>query len=202
MRRLVTLAAGLVLVGAGVATTINADLGVAPYDVLTTGVSDAFGIPIGVAAIIVPTTFVVIGVILGGRPGIGTAITMVGVGPVIGAALRIVPDPSPLGARVALFVVGSLLIACGITAVVVAEIGPGPAELVMLAIHDRGRPLARVRTAIELVSVAVGWALGGQVGVGTAVVALTIGPLLRILLHAAGYRRDPDQRAEAAAPGA
>jgi uncharacterized membrane protein YczE len=57
----------------------------------------------------------------------------------------------------------------------------------MLAIHERGVPLVRVRTGIELGCIAVGWALGGQVGVGTVVFALLIGPALRRALEAVGY---------------
>ena len=85
-----------------------------------------------------------------------------------------------------------LVVATGVTAlpVIIAEIGPGPAEVLMLAIHGRGHELARTRTGIELASVALGWALGGQVGVGTAVVASAIGPLLRTLLRWSGYRAE------------
>jgi uncharacterized membrane protein YczE len=87
--------------------------------------------------------------------------------------------------------------------VVIAEVAPGPAEVLMLAIHDRGVDLAVTRTGIELASVAIGWALGGQVGAGTAFIAVTIGPTLRQLLHWAGYRAaDTDEAALAAEPGA
>ena len=96
-----------------------------------------------------------------------------------------------------------MVIAVGITAVVISEIGSGPAELVMLAIHDRGHPLAPVRTGIELACVALGWAMGGQVGVGTVVFAVLIGPTLTRTLAVAGF--DPARASEAsdcAAPGA
>jgi uncharacterized membrane protein YczE len=73
----------------------------------------------------------------------------------------------------------------------------------MLAIHEKGYPLAPVRTAIEVVSVAIGWAMGGQIGAGTVVVALLIGPVLRRMLTAAGYDAVQAARAcELAAPGA
>jgi len=38
------------------------------------------------------------------------------------------------------------------------------------------------RTAIEVTVLVVGWFLGGQVGVGTVVFALGIGPLVQVLL--------------------
>jgi uncharacterized membrane protein YczE len=73
----------------------------------------------------------------------------------------------------------------------------------MLAIHDKGYPLAPVRTGIELTCVAIGWALGGQIGAGTVVVALLIGPLLRWMLSTAGFDAARSVRAtDCAAPGA
>src|SRR3546814_17081662 len=89
--------------------------------------------------------------------------------------------------RLAHFVVGFLLLAAGITAVIIAEIGPGPAELLMLAIHDRGYPLAPARPAIEIFCVAPGWSLGGQIGAGTVFAAGPIALLLRWTLRTYAY---------------
>jgi len=203
-RRLVTLGAGLLGVAVGVALMITGEIGVAPYDVLTTGLAESTGLQIGIAAMVLPLVFTVIGWALGGRVGPGTAIAVLVVGPVLGIVLELLPDDiEPLAPRIALFGVGFAVLALGITAVVVAEIGAGPAELVMLAISQRGFPLAPVRTAIEVASVAVGWAMGGQVGAGTIVVAVLIGPALRRLLTAAGYDQVQAERAsKLAAPGA
>lgn len=186
-RRLATLVAGLLLVAPGVALTIRGEVGVAPYDVLTTGMAATFGIGVGVAAMILPAVFSALAWALGRRPGPGTLISIVALGPILGAVLAVVPEQTALPTRAALFVAGFLVICAGITLVVVAEIGPGPAEILMLAVHDKGVELARARTAIELVCVALGWAAGGQIGIGTLVVALTIGPILRWMLHVAGY---------------
>jgi uncharacterized membrane protein YczE len=202
-RRLGTLAIGLVLVGAGVATTIRAEIGVAPYDVLTTGLVALTGVPIGIAAMLLPFAFVIVGVLIGGRPGPGTVLAVLLVGPILGLALEALPIQEPMSMRLVYFVVGFVVISAGITAVVISEIGSGPAELVMLAIHDRGYPLTPVRTGIELTCVAIGWVMGGQVGVGTVVFALLIGPTLKRTLAAAGF--DPARAREAsdcAAPGA
>jgi uncharacterized membrane protein YczE len=202
-RRLGTLALGLVLVGVGVAMTITAEIGVAPYDVLTTGLVDLTGMPIGVAAMLLPLAFVVIGWGLGRRPGPGTVLAVLFVGPILGLALDALPAYEAMGPRLGLFAVGFALVATGITAVVVAEIGPGPAELVMLALHERGHPLAPVRTAIELMSVAVGFVMGGQVGLGTLVFASLIGVTLRWMLTTAGYVARPAAEAsDCASPGA
>lgn len=203
LRRVATAFAGFFLVGAGVALTIRGEIGVAPYDVLNTGLADITGLDIGIAAMIVPLVFVGLGLALSGRVGPGTLLAVVFVGPILGVVLHALPTVEAMVPRIALFTGGFLLIACGITAVIIAEIGPGPAEVLMLAIHERGHELARTRTAIELSSVAVGWALGGQVGVGTACFALAIGPVLRQLLCWAGYRvEEAGPAAVRAEPGA
>jgi uncharacterized membrane protein YczE len=203
-RRLGLLGVGLLLVAVGVALMIRAEVGVAPYDVLTTGLAERTGLDIGITAMILPLAFTLGGWALGGRVGPGTVIAVLVVGPILGLVLDLLPEQvDALPVRSAMFSVGFLLITAGITSIVVAEIGPGPAELVMLAIHERGFPLAPVRTTIEVASVAVGWVLGGQVGAGTVVVAVLIGPTLRVMLAAAGYDSARVATAsDCAAPGA
>lgn len=203
LRRLGTLAVGLLLVGTGVAMMIRAELGVAPYDVLSTGLANLLRIDIGLAAMLLPLAFTGLGWALGRRPGPGTLLAVLLVGPILGTVLDALPTHEAMLPRLALFAAGFPLVAAGITAVVIAEIGPGPAEIVMLAIHDKGLPLAPVRTGMELTCVALGWAIGGQIGVGTVIVALLIGPLLRWMLSTAGFdARRAEQATDCASPGA
>jgi uncharacterized membrane protein YczE len=202
-RRLLVLLLGLIVVAVGVALTITAELGVAPYDVLTTGIRDTFGLPIGLAAVILPLIFLGLGLALGGRIGPGSLLAVALVGPMLGGVLALLPEVDAMAPRLALFGLGFVVVAVGITLVILPEIGPGPAELVMLAIHDRGHALAPVRTGIELVCVAAGWTMGGQVGAGTIVFAVLIGPALRLTLTAAGYdSAKAADASDAAAPGA
>src|SRR3546814_879303 len=203
-RRLGTLAIGLLLVACGVASMIRAELGVAPWDVLTTGTAEATGLDIGIAAMLLPIVFTALGWAIGRAPGTGTVICVLVVGPVLGVVLDALLTHEAMAPRLAHFVVGFLLVAAGITAVIIAEIGPGPAELVMLAIHDRGYPLAPARTAIEIFCVAAGWALGGQIGAGTVVAAVAIGPILRWTLSTTGYgsANAVEHAADLNAPGA
>jgi uncharacterized membrane protein YczE len=202
-RRVGTLALGLVLVASGVAMMIRAEIGVAPYDVLTTGIVAVTGLDIGLAAMLLPLGFTLLGWALGRRPGPGTVLAVLLVGPILGLVLDALPPQDAMPPRLVLFGVGFLLVTLGITAVIIAEIGPGPAEIVMLAIHEKGYPLAPVRTGIELTCVAIGWVLGGQIGAGTVVVALLIGPLLRWMLSTAGFDSARSVRAtDCAAPGA
>ncbi len=202
-RRVTILVLSLACIAVGVACMITAEFGVAPYDVLTTGLSELADIPIGVAAIAMPMVFVGIGAALGERLGYGTALCTLLVGPMLGLALDLLPATESIPPRLGYYVIGLVVVSIGIVGTVIADIGAGPAELVMLAVHRRGPSLAPVRTAIELACVAVGWAMGGKAGVGTVVFALVIGTILRRLLTWAGF--SAQQAAEAsdlAAPGA
>lgn len=202
-RRVGVLLVGLVLVSTGVACTIQAELGVAPYDVLSTGLRDLLDIPIGLAAVILPVVFLGLGALLGGRLGLGSLLAVALVGPMLGLVLDRLPHVEAMAPRLAFFAFGFAVLTVGIALVVVPEIGPGPAELLMLAIHERGHALAPVRTGIELTSVGVGWAMGGQVGAGTLVFAVLIGPALRRVLEALGYDTTRAiEASDAAAPGA
>ncbi len=202
LRRGTVQAGGILLVSTGVALTIRAELGVAPYDVVTTGMHERFGIPIGLAAVLLPIAFVLGGLALGGRVGVGTLLDVAFVGPLIGLALVLVPEVEPMAPRLALYAIGFVGITAGIVLVIVPDLGAGPAEVLMLAVADRGRPLAPVRTAIELACVSLGFAMGGQVGIGTLVFAVLIGPSLRRALTFAGYDADAAAtRSDAATPG-
>lgn len=205
-RRIALLLAGFTLVGSGVAAMITAELGVAPYDVMVTGLVEVTGLPIGLVAMVIPIVFTGIGFALGGRVGPATLLAVLCVGPILQLVLDVIPEPDHMAGRIAFMLGGFLMIACGITAVLLADLGPGPAEVLMLAIHGRGLGLAVTRTIIEVTSVAVGWAMGGQVGVGTAVVALGLGPVLRQLLDWAGWslihpERPTDEAVACVEPG-
>jgi uncharacterized membrane protein YczE len=203
VRRLLVQLLGVVLVAGGVALMIDAELGVAPYDVVTTGMHEQLGIPIGLAAVILPCVFVGLGLLAGGKVGPGTLFDVALVGPVLGVILAVLPDVHPMAVRIPMYAGGFVGITLGIVLVILPDLGAGPAEVLMLAVADRGYRLAPVRTAIELSCVAAGWAMGGQVGVGTVVFALLIGPALRRLLTWFGSTpEEAATRSDTASPGA
>jgi uncharacterized membrane protein YczE len=169
-------------VGVGVGLMVEADLGVAPNDVLNTGLSDTLGWQVGTAAWLTAAVAMLLAWILGRRPRVATVMGGVIVGLSINLVLAALPTPDPLWARIAFLVSGLVVVWFGITGVVAADVGAGPLELVMLAMMDRGIGVSVARWAIELTLLALGLMLGGAVGLGTAVFAVATGPVLAYTL--------------------
>lgn len=176
-RRLPQLVVGIVVLGVGIALTLQARLGVSPYDVLHQGIAHRTGLSVGTVVILVGLVILLFWIPVRQRPGIGTVLNTLTVGLVIDLALRVVPDPDLLAARIPLLLAGILVTGLGMGLYIGAGLGPGPRDGLMTGIAARGYPLWAVRTVLELTALAAGWVLGGNVGVGTVLFAFSIGPL-------------------------
>ena len=178
----------ITVIGFGVAAMVAADLGVAPNDVLNTGIGETFGIGVGTAAWITGVIAMALAWALGRRPRLATVLGSVIVGFSINGGLALLPEPAALAPRIALLVAGLVVIWAGITGVVATDVGAGPLELVMLAFMDRGLGIRWVRWGIELTLLLLGLALGGAAGVGTVIFAFGTGPVLALTLPWASRR--------------
>jgi len=158
-------------------------LGLDPWDVLHQGLSRQIGLGVGTWAIIVGVAVLALWIPLRQRPGIGTVLNVLLVGSVIDLMLATVSPPHALAARIALLIGGVLLNGIATGAYIGAGLGPGPRDGLMTGLAARGHPIRVVRTAIEITVLAGGWALGGTVGVGTVVYALSIGPLAHFFIR-------------------
>jgi uncharacterized membrane protein YczE len=179
-RRLTQLYIGLVLYGVSLAMMVRADLGLAPWDVLHSGLAGL--VPLTMGQVIVVLSFVVLLLWIPLRevPGLGTVSNAVVIGLALDATLGLLDAPGPLWARTALLVGGVLLNGLATALYIGSQFGRGPRDGLMTGLHRRtGLSLRVVRTAIELTAVAVGFALGGRVGIGTLAFALLIGPLVQ-----------------------
>jgi uncharacterized membrane protein YczE len=176
--RLVQCVVGLIICGVGIALIIAGDVGLAPWDVLHKGISRHTGIAVGTVIIIVGFAVLALWVPLRVRPGIGTILNAVLIGATVNVALPRLPEPTGIAWRVVEMAAGVVAFGVGTAMYIGAGLGPGPRDGLMTGIAGRGYSLRLVRTAIEIAVLATGWALGGPVGVGTAVFALAIGPLV------------------------
>ena len=184
-RRLLQLYAGLILYGASMGLQIRAGLGLDPWDVFHQGVSEKTGLSFGTIVMITGAAVLLAWIPLRQKPGIGTISNVFVIGFAVDATLALMPDVDPLGAQVSLLAISVVLNAIAGAAYIGAGLGPGPRDGLMTGLVRRtGGSVGRIRTGIELSVLAVGFALGGTVGLGTVVYALSIGPLLQLLLPA------------------
>ena len=175
--------AGLVLYGVSMALMVRSSLGVMPWDVLHQGLSRQLSWSLGTVTIVVGALVLLAWVPLRERPGLGTLSNVVVVGLAVDGALAVLPAPGGLPGRVAFAGSGILLNGVATAAYIGVHLGPGPRDGLMTGLVRRtGGPLGPIRTAIEVVVVVTGWLLGGTLGVVTVLYALSIGPLVHVLL--------------------
>ncbi|MFH8790280.1 YczE/YyaS/YitT family protein [Streptomyces roseoverticillatus] len=183
-RRLLQLYVGLALYGVSGALQLRAGLGLAPWDVLNQGVARHTGISIGAASIAIGALVLLLWIPLRQRPGLGTVSNVLVIGLAMDATLSVVPDPRSLWLRIPLLGFSVVLCAVATGLYISARFGPGPRDGLMTGLHRRtGRSVRLVRTCIEVVVLATGFALGGSVGAGTVFYALAIGPLSQFFLR-------------------
>ncbi|MFE7172130.1 YitT family protein [Streptomyces sp. NPDC057616] len=183
-RRLIQLYVGLVLYGASSALLVEAGLGLEPWNVLHQGLSELTGLTIGVVSIVVGAAVLLLWIPLRQRPGLGTVSNVFVVGLAMDGTLAVVPEVHSLAVRIPLLLAGILLNGVATGLYISARFGPGPRDGLMTGLHRRtGRSIRLMRTAVEVAVVATGFALGGTVGVGTVLYAVSIGPLAQLFLR-------------------
>jgi len=180
--RLAQLYAGLVLYGISSSLLVLAGLGLDPWDVFHQGLSRTFGLAIGTWAIIVGVAVLLLWIPLRQRPGIGTVSNVILVGLTMNVVLGHVGAPHAMAARIACLVCGVFLNGVATGAYIGAGLGPGPRDGLMTGLAARGHSIRVVRTGLEVTVLATGWLLGGTVGIGTLVYALSIGPLAHVFI--------------------
>jgi uncharacterized membrane protein YczE len=183
-RRFIQLIAGLVLFGVTTAMMVLAGLGLDPWDVLHQGLGRATGLQIGTWTIIVSIIVLFAWIPLPQRPGVGTLLNAVLVGLIMNLVLSVFSPPHELWERVMLLIAAVTGQGLATGLYIGAGLGPGPRDGLTTGIAARGRSIRVIRTGIEASVLAVGYLLGGTVGIGTLLFALTIGPITHVTIPA------------------
>jgi uncharacterized membrane protein YczE len=182
-RRLLQLYVGLTIYGISAALQVQAGLGLDPWDVLHQGLAHKVGMQIGTLVILVGAFVLLAWIPLRQRPGIGTISNVILIGLSLNVSLNFVPEPDGLVGRWAMLLAGIVLGGVATGMYITAELGPGPRDGLMTGLaRVSGRSIRLTRTAIELTVLALGFLLGGTVGIGTLLYALMIGPLAQFFL--------------------
>ena len=175
--------------GIGEALLVASELGNSPWTVFAQGLGEQTGMAVGTATIVISAGVLLLWVPLRQLPGLGTVLNAVLIGLAIDATLALLPDHVALGVRAVFVAAGIALVGLGSGLYLTSRLGPGPRDGLMTGLHRRtGMSLRRVRAAIEVSAVVIGFLLGGTVGIGTVAFALGIGPAVQLFVHALGGR--------------
>ena len=183
---------GLVIFGIGEALLVTAGVGVSPWTVFAEGVTNITGWSLGFATFIISACVLVLWIPLKRTPGMGTILNAIIIALVLEYLLPYLPTFESYVANAVLALTGVFVTGFGGAIYLIANLGPGPRDGLMTGLQAVTRqPIALVRTVLELTVVAIGWALGGTVGLGTVLFALGIGPAVAIGMQILQFRNTP-----------
>ncbi|WP_344428159.1 hypothetical protein [Amycolatopsis minnesotensis] len=188
-RRFPQLLGGLALYGASMAMLTRSGMGLDPWDVLTDGFTKITGWTFGTVTAAVSVVVLLLWIPLRQRPGIGTVLNVLTISVTVDLVRAVLPDQHQLVWQLVLMIGGVLLNGLATATYVGARLGPGPRDGLMTGLSARtGWSVRLVRTGIEVAVLATGWLLGGTVGIGTVVYALSIGAITQALLPLVAWR--------------
>ena len=194
--RLVQLVVGLVGYGPSLTLLGESALGATSWNILAEGISLRTGMTFGWATNLTAVAVLVFWIPLRELPGLGTFLNVVLVGTSADLAALFLHTPTSLQQQLVYFFVGLFMLTFFDAVYLGARFGSGPRDGLMTgAVRVFGKPIWMVRTGIEVVVLSVGWFLGGTVGLGTALIAVLMGPLVQLFLRVTTVRLacDSDQ---------
>jgi len=184
----VVLVVGLWLFGTGEALLVDAALGNAPWTVFAQGISLRTGISIGLATFFTSVAVLLLWIPLKEKPGLGTIANAVVIATALQVMIIVLPAPTAFGWQLLQALVGIVCVGVGSGLYLTTNLGPGPRDGLMTGIHERtGIAVTPIRLSIEVAVLAVGWLLGGAVGLATLLFALLIGPSVGYGLRLVGW---------------
>lgn len=181
--RVLILFFGLAIFGLGDSLFIQAGIGNAPWTVFAEGLTYKTGMSIGFATFVISVFVLLLWIPLKERPGFGTLSNIVLIATFIELGTHIFPEANSFAVGIIYNFIGISLVGIGSALYITCGLGPGPRDGAMTGLHYRtGVRVGRVRMAIEVTVLAIGFLMGGTVGVGTALFALFIGQSVAISL--------------------
>lgn len=185
--RFLLLTFGLFIYGIGLAMMVNAQIGIAPWDVLAQGISKQTSLSFGQSTVFVSALVLLFWIPLRVKPGLGTIMNAILIGVFADLAMPFVPEPTIYWQQLLLFIGGLLLISYATGLYISCGMGKGPRDGLNMGLAAKfNSPFWIARTGVEIVVVTIGFLLGGQVREGTLIFALTIGYLNQLAMRLFG----------------
>ena len=178
---------GLTLFGLGEGLLIVSFTGASPWSVLAQGISLNIDLSIGTITLFLSIGILIFWLPLNQKPGIGTILNALIIAVMIDISIALIPTPENYISQLLLAFIAVLTVGLGGGIYLVANLGAGPRDGLMVGLQQKTNlPIAVVRAFLEITVVSIGWYLGGTVGVGTLLFAFGIGPAVALSLFIVG----------------
>jgi len=172
---------GLALFGLGEGLLIVSFVGASPWTVFAQGIALNINFSIGIITILVSIGVLLFWIPLKQKPGIGTILNAIIIGLMIDICIKFIPTPENYISQIFLAIIAVLTVGFGGGIYLVANLGAGPRDGVMVGLQKKTNlPIATVRAFLEITVMSIGWYIGGTVGVGTLLFAFGIGPAVAL----------------------
>ena len=185
--RIIKLAIGIVLYAIGISLSVNANIGLAPWDALSMGISLNTKISFGTAGILIGFAIIIVDLFLKEKIGIGTLSNMVFIGLLINVFedLKVIPVANNLYVGIIMLLTGQTIICLGTYFYISAAFGAGPRDSFMIALNKimPNVPIGVIRSSIEGTVLFVGWFLGAPVGIGTIISVFGMGIIIQMVFR-------------------
>ncbi|MCP1102775.1 putative membrane protein YczE [Aequitasia blattaphilus] len=181
--RILKVLIGLFLYALGIYFTVQANIGLAPWDAFSQGLTNITGIPFGTMIILSGVGILILVLLLKEKIGMGTILNTLLIGLFVNFLnwLDMVPKSNNFMVGILMLLLGQVFICLGSYFYISPGLGCGPRDSLMTALGKRMPkvPIGAVRTGLEGVVLIWGWLLGAKVGLGTVVSVFGIGFILQ-----------------------
>lgn len=180
-------ALGLFIFAFGVNMTIHANIGLAPWDALSTGVSYHTPWTYGVAHTFISLLILAADICMKEKIGYGTVMDALLTGNFVDffTFLKVIPDQHHIITGIAVLAAGLFVMAFGQYIYMKAGLGCGPRDSFLVGIGKRMSkiPIGIVNTMIMCIVLFGGWILGAPIGIGTIISTMGIGTAMQIVFR-------------------
>lgn len=194
--RLPILFSGFFVLAVGIVANLYANLGTNPWGVLHVGLADITPFTLGQITQIVGLLIIFLSWLLGFSPGFGTIANMITIGFFIDLLIdwNVIPIQTQIQWQLIQLIISLVILGFGVFLYLRAQLGAGPRDGLMVALATKfNRSVSLIRIPMDVFVVILGFLLGGPLGVGTVISALTLGYFIQFFLKIGRFNKPSEQ---------